>query len=87
MLASTYGWKHSDILDLTARQFFLYLKQVFKLHSAQQLRAFEASLLPHMEISDRIEVMKNYRDSFSPIRARVPKKEIEDTWDYLRKRE
>ena len=81
-MASTYGWTHQEILDLTARQFFLYLRQIGKLSSIEQMKRFEASLLPHMKESNRKEVLDNYRQV--TILVKVDKKIIEDAWCFLR---
>lgn len=82
MVASTYGWTHQNILSLTARQFFLYLRQVGKLNSINQLKKFEVSLMPHMEKSDRMELFRHYQEVLVPMK--VNKAEIEDTWKFLR---
>lgn len=68
---------------MTARQFFLYLRQIFKLSSAKQLQMFEASLLPHMKESDRRSVIEGYRQVVIPVK--VDEQEIEKAWNLLRK--
>ena len=82
LVASTYGWTHQEILALTAKQFFLYLRQVGKLSSMKQLKDFEASLMPHMEKSDRVDLFRRYQEVLVPVK--VDKKEVEDAWDFLR---
>lgn len=44
---------------------------------------FEASLLPHMEESDRRSVIEGYRQVVIPVK--VDEREIEKAWDLLRK--
>lgn len=82
MMASTYGWTHQEILKLTARQFFLYLRQIAKLNSMNQLRSFEVSLMPHIKVSDRVDLFRRYQENLVPVK--VDKKEVEDAWDFLR---
>ncbi len=71
-------------MDLTARQFFLYLRQIPKLASIKQLKQFEVSLLPHMKSFDRRSVIDNYRKIVIPVE--VSGKAIDASWDALRKK-
>jgi len=84
-LASTYGWTHREILSLTARQFFLYLRQVYKLDSFKQLKAFEASLIPYLERTSRDSVFASYRETLNTVSVDTSKV-IDEAWDSLRKR-
>ena len=38
--------------------------------------------MPHMEKSDRIDLFRRYQEVLVPMK--VDKKEVEDTWDFLR---
>ena len=83
-MASVYGWTHQEILSLTARQFFLYLRQISKLKALDQTKRFEASLIPYMEKPDKKMLYERYQDIFDP--KEVGKKEdINDDWATLRR--
>ena len=82
-MASVYGWTHQEILSLTARQFFLYLRQISKLEASDQMKRFEASSMPYMEKSDRKMLHERYQDILVP--KKVCEEEIDDAWATLRR--
>jgi len=67
-------------MQLTARQFLLYFKQVGKIEARRQLYSFEASALPYMKEGDRIRLVEIYQPSVDG-EARV-----ERSWEILRGR-
>ena len=86
MVAATYGWSHSCILKLTARQFFIYYEQVSVIEARKQISAFEASSFPEMKKADRRLVMKRYNRIINPIDVTPDPREVEANWEFLRAR-
>lgn len=82
LLASTYGWSHREILSLSSRQFFMYLRQAFKLSSLKQLKDFESASFPYLKERDRRDLFNRYSSHSNSYRA--DKKSIEDSWNLLR---
>ena len=82
-LAKEFGWTHREILQLTTRQFFLYLRNVDKLEAHHQSLAFEAASIPHMKKGDREKVQQRYIDIAQGGRSTY-KKRVDDAWSTLR---
>ena len=59
-IAKEFGWTHKEILGLTARQFFLYLRSIDKLEAYIQVLALEAASFPQMKKVDRERVGQRY---------------------------
>ncbi len=85
MVASTYGWTHKEILDLSARQFFMYVEQVPKLLASRQLSRIEAASVPYMEVNERKAIFKYYEKILEYQEQKTPQKTIDSNWDLLRK--
>jgi len=86
LVAATYHWKHSWILELTARQFFAYYNQISVIEARQQLYAFEASSFPEMKKQDRRQIQKRYDRALTPVDEAPDPREVEATWEFLRAR-
>lgn len=85
LVASTYGWTHKEILELSARQFFMYVEQIPKLTARQQLNGFEVTGFPNMEMSDKKQILKQYEDILTDGQGiKTPQRQIDDNWDLLR---
>jgi len=88
-MASVYGWTHHEILALTARQFFLYLKEVNAVEARKQMMAFEVASFPNMEKRHRQGMLRPYELALNPDPTHQETDEItiERSWNQLRSRE
>lgn len=59
-IAKEFGWTHKEILQLTVRQFFLYLRNIDKLEAHRQSLAFEAASFPQMKKNDQKKARQHY---------------------------
>lgn len=80
IIASTYGWTHKEILDLTVRQFMGYIGQVPKLEARQQIRNIETTSYPNMDKQARRKVDQYYSRILRPL----TQIDINATWSMLR---
>ena len=73
------------ILKLTSHQFFLYIREAYKLEAHHQMLRLEAVSYPNMKKGDRSRVEKHYNRIISP--PREPSKgKVKLTWSILKKR-
>jgi hypothetical protein len=84
-IAREFGWTHMEILRLTTRQFFLYLRNIDKLEAHKQLLAIEAISFPQMKKSDREELKRHYI-VITEGRKSTQKKRVDKSWSVLRTR-
>lgn len=79
-MASTFGWTHQEILQLTIQQFLRYLDEIPKIEARKQIRGLEVSSYPHMEKSGRSEVERYYSRILRPL----TQKDIDSAWSSLK---
>lgn len=84
-IAKEFGWTHEEILRLTTRQFFLYLRNIDKLEAHRQLLTIEAASFPQMKKSDREEVRRHYT-VIAEGKKSTQKKRVDKSWSVLRTR-
>ena len=82
-IAEKFGWTHVEILKLTTRQFFLYLRSLDKLEAYRQTLALEAASFPQMRESDRKSVMQRYV-TIAEGTELTYKEKIDRAWSTLR---
>ena len=90
LVARTYGWRHREMLSLSARQFFMYHREIIKIQATEQLRDIETAMLPYQEkdtINDVIQRLttilqdKNVKKS----NPKISQESIDLAWRSLRR--
>jgi hypothetical protein len=84
-IAREFGWTHMEILRLTTRQFFLYLRNIDKLEAHKQLLAIEAASFPQMKKTGQEEIKRHYI-VITEGRKSTQKKRVDESWSVLRTR-
>ena len=70
-------------MQLTTRQFFVYLRNIDRLEAHQQSLAFEAASFPQMKKEDRRKVQQHYINIIQDKRSTYQKK-VDESWSILR---
>jgi len=78
-VASTYGWTHEEILNLTVRQFFMYLEQTANLERKRFYMMLEASSFALVSEVDQRRIMAKWRPPMT-------QEQIDKQWEELRAR-
>lgn len=85
MVAAVYGWTHSQILQLTARQFFKYYSLIPVIEARKQSYALEASAYPNMGKVDRRRVDRRL-NRILEAESEPSVDKATTSWEYLKKR-
>ncbi len=86
VLAKVYGWRHEDILKLTARQFFMYLRYASRFMLVDKIVLNEAVLLPYQDKAQVRQTLSELSDQLLLIDGVNKGQMIEDSWKSLRHR-
>lgn len=86
VVASTYGWTHSDVLSLSVRQFYLYLRNAHRLTAESRLHNAIAALLPYQDKQSVRRTLQMYRNiSEGDFHREASQEVIDASWERLRK--
>jgi len=86
ILAKVYGWQHKDILKLTTRQFFIYLRYASRFMLVDKIVLNEAVLLPYQDKAQVRLTLSELRDRLLLLDGMNQDQMIEDSWKSLRHR-